>query len=185
MLMALWNKTKHRTHGPARLPSYVRNVNSANCLFCPYGTDFKVGDRVIAWDEKTVFGREQRERLVEITAVKIFRTNGRVVTLDFVVASEAEVARIAADSEIAAHMLLTHRNGKSSYDTKNPPMVLYFRRCEAKDGVLGLVPDLDITAANVAASRRYRHDSRRGGIMAWLMGLARKIPAVTKIDRNR
>ena len=134
--MAFWSKKKQRPRGPARLPSYVRNVNSATCLFCPYGTDLKVGDRVIAWDEKTVFGREQRERQVEITAVKIFRTNGRVITLDFVVASEDEVARIAADSEIAPHMLLTHRIGKSTYDTKNPPMVLYFRPVEQKDSVL-------------------------------------------------
>ncbi|MGH8399011.1 MAG: hypothetical protein ACRETA_12335, partial [Gammaproteobacteria bacterium] len=27
-----------RSNGPGRLPSYVRNVNSAQCLFCPYGT---------------------------------------------------------------------------------------------------------------------------------------------------
>ncbi|HVC36873.1 MAG TPA: hypothetical protein VNF46_00570 [Gammaproteobacteria bacterium] len=183
--MALWSRKKHRVHGPTRLPSYVRNVNSANCLFCPYGTDFKVGDRVIAWDEKTVFGREQRERLVEITAVKIFRTNGRVVTLDFVVASEEEVTRIAADSEIAPHVLLTHRIGKSTYDTKNPPMVMYFRACKPKDSVLGLVPDLDITVARGVASRPYRRDNQRGGFIAWLLGWTRKKPGASKYDRNR
>jgi hypothetical protein len=183
--MALWNKTKQRTHVPTRLPSYVHNVHSANCLFCPYGTDLKVGDRVIAWDEKTVFGREQRERLVEITAVKIFRTNGRVVTLDFVVASEEEVAHIATDSEIAPHVLLTHRNGKSTYDTKNPPMVVYFRTCDPKDGVLGLVPDLDVTAVGGLASKTYRREHQWSGFMGWLRGLTRKTPAASKAGRNR
>lgn len=183
--MALWSKRKHRPRGPARLPSYVRNVNSAQCLFCPYGADLKVGDRVIAWDEKTVFEREQRERLVEITAVKVFRTNGRVVTLDFVVASEAEIARIAADSEIAPHMLLTHRIGKSTYDTKNPPMVLYFRACELKDSVLGLVPDLDITVASGLASKAYRRENQRGGFLDWLRGWTRRTPAASKSDRYK
>jgi hypothetical protein len=183
--MALWGRKNHRARGPARLPSYVRNVNSATCLFCPYGADFKVGDRVIAWDEKTVFGREQRERLVEITAVKIFRTNGRVITLDFVVASEEEVARIAADSEIAPQVLLKHRIGKSTYDIKNPPMVLFFRPVEPKDTVLGLVPDLEITAARGLGSKPYRHEYQRSGFMKWLLGWARKSPARSKYDRNR
>jgi len=183
--MAFWSKKKQRPRGPARLPSYVRNVNSANCLFCPYGTDLKVGDRVIAWDEKTVFGREQRERPVEITAVKIFRTNGRVITLDFVVASEEEVARIAADSEIAPHMLLTHRIGKSTYDTKNTPMVLYFRPVEQKDSVLGLVPDLDITVARGVGLRPDRHEYQTGGFWKWLLGWTRKKPATSKYDRYR
>jgi hypothetical protein len=181
--MAFWSKKKQRPHGPARLPSYVRNVNSATCLFCPYGTDLKVGDRVIAWDEKTVFGREQRERQVEITAVKIFRTNGRVITLDFVVASEDEVARIAADSEIAPHMLLTHRIGKSTYDTKNPPMVLYFRPVEHKDSVLALVPDLDITVARNMRLRPDRRENQTRGFLKWLLGWMRKPPAKTKYDR--
>lgn len=144
--MVFGKKRTYRASGPARLPSYVHNVNSAQCLFCPYGTDVKVGERVIVWDEKTVFGREQRERVMEVTDVKVFRTNGRVVTLDFVVASDADVARIAKDSEIAAPMLLTHRHGKSTYDTRNPPVVVYFRTYEPINNPLRLVPDLDVTA---------------------------------------
>ena len=163
-------------NGPARLPSYVRNVNSAQCLFCPYGTDVKVGDRVLAWDEKTVFGREQRERLVEITAIKVFRTNGRVVTLDFVVASEEEVARIAEDSEIAAHMLLTHRNGTSTYDTRNPPVVVYFRTCEQKDAVLELVPDADVRAADSVPLRNHHYATSVGRLAGWLLGWTRRQP---------
>jgi hypothetical protein len=181
--MAFWSKKAQRSRGPARLPSYVRNINSATCLFCPYGTDLKVGDRVIAWDEKTVFGREQRERLVEITGVKIFRTNGRVITLDFVVAAEEDVARIATDSEIAPHMLLTHRIGKSTYDTKNPPMVLYFRPIEQKDSVLGLVPDLEITVARGGRLRPDRREGQNRGFLRWLLGWTRKKPATSKYDR--
>ncbi len=173
--MALRKKAK-RMSGPARLPSYVRNVNSARCLFCPYGTDVKVGDRVLAWDEKTVFGREQRERLVEITAVKVFRTNGRVVTLDFVVASEEEVARIAEDSEIAAHMLLTHRSGTSTYDAKNPPVVVYFRTCEQKDALLELVPDLDVRAADTMPLRKHQYATPVRRLVGWLLGWTRRQP---------
>ena len=174
--MAQRKKSTYRISGLARLPSYVRNVNSAQCLFCPYGTDVKVGDRVLAWDEKTVFGREQRERIVEITDVKVFRTNGRVVTLDFVVASEEEVARIAEDSEIAAHMLLTHRIGKSTYDTKNPPMVVYFRPYEQQDDVLGLVPDLDITLTGTVPLRRHLYATPIRRFVDWLRGWVRRNP---------
>ncbi|MGA9853053.1 MAG: hypothetical protein WBR15_08995 [Gammaproteobacteria bacterium] len=176
--MFLWKKNgKSRMSGPARLPSYVRNVNSAQCLFCPYGTDVKAGDRVLAWDEKTVFGREPRERLVEITAVKVFRTNGRVVTLDFVVASDKEVARIAEDSEIAGHMLLTHRSGTSTYDMKKPPVVVYFRPYEQKDTALQLVPDLDITAARPshrAPVRNRRYETPMNRLVGWLTDWVRK-----------
>ncbi|MGB9429121.1 MAG: hypothetical protein WCC11_04490 [Gammaproteobacteria bacterium] len=163
-------KSRSGTSGPPRLPSYVRNVNSAQCLFCPYGTDVKVGDRVIAWDEKTVFDREQRERVVEITAIKTFRTNGRVVTLDFVVASEEDVTRIAEDSEIAPHALLTHRSGKSTYDTENTPVVVYFRTYEPKNDMLQLVPDLDIATAGNAPLSRYRYTSPWSRFKAWLRG---------------
>ena len=168
--MPLWNKSISRTGGPARLPSYVRNVNSAQCLFCPYGTDVKVGDRVIAWDEKTVFDRTPRERVVEITAVKSFRTNGRVITLDMVVASDDEVARIAEDSEISPHALLTHRSGKSTYDTQNTPVVVYFRTYEPKNDVLQLVPDLDVTATGRLPLNRYRHVGLWSRVKTWLRG---------------
>ncbi len=159
-----------RSNGPGRLPSYVRNVNSAQCLFCPYGTDLKEGDRVIAWDEKTVFDREPRERMVEITAIKAFRTNGRVVTLDFVVASDEDMARIAEDSEIAPHALLTHRHGKSTFDTKQPPVVVYFRTYEKKDDVLQLVPDLDVTVTSATPFRRSRYVSPWDRFKSWLRG---------------
>ncbi|MGH8283660.1 MAG: hypothetical protein ACRESE_07415 [Gammaproteobacteria bacterium] len=160
--------TRLRSNSHSRLPSYVRNVNSAQCLFCPYGTDFKVGDRVIAWDEKTVFDRKPRKRLVEITAIKAFRTNGRVVTLDFVVASDEEVARIAEDSEIAPQALLTHRLGKSTYDMKNTPMVVYFRACENEDNVLQLVPDLDVTVTGATSFRRSRYINPWDRLKSWL-----------------
>lgn len=168
--MSLWKKTTSRTRGPARLPSYVRNVNSAQCLFCPYGTDLKVGDRAIAWDEKTVFDRTPRERLVEITGVKAFRTNGRVVTLDMVVASDEDVARIAEDSEISPRALLTHRSGKSTYDTQNTPVVMYFRTYEPKNDVLQLVPDLDVTARGNLPLRRYAHIGLWARLKTWLQG---------------
>jgi len=168
--MPLRKNSTSRTSGPARLPSYVRNVNSAQCLFCPYGADVKVGDRVIAWDEKTVFDRTPRERVVEITAVKSFRTNGRVITLDMVVASDEEVKRIAEDSEISAHALLTHRSGKSTYDTQNTPVVVYFRTYEAKNDMLQLVPDLDVTSTGNQPSKRYQHISLWSRLKSWLSG---------------
>lgn len=164
------NKSTSRVNGPARLPSFVRNVNSAQCLFCPYGADVKVGDRVIAWDEKTVFDRTPRERVVEITAVKAFRTNGRVITLDMVVASDEEVARIAEDSEISPRALLTHRSGTSTYDTQNTPVVVYFRIYEAKNDVLSLVPDLDVTATNHRPVRRYDQANLWARLKTWLHG---------------
>jgi hypothetical protein len=168
--MPLRKKPTSRASRPARLPSYVNNVNSAQCLFCPYGTDVKVGDRVIAWDEKTVFDRTPRERVVEITAVKAFRTNGRVITLDMVVASDEEVARIAEDSEISARALLTHRSGTSTYDTQNTPVVVYFRTYEPRNDVLQLVPDLDVTARGNAPVRRYDHIGLWARLKTWLHG---------------
>lgn len=168
--MFLRKKPIVRQRGPARLPSYVRNVNSAQCLFCPYGADLKVGDRVVAWDEKTVFDREPRQRLVEITAVKAFRTNGRVVTLDFVVASDEEVARIAEDSEISPQALLIHRSGKSTYDTQNTPVVVYFRTYDPKSDVMQLLPDLDVTVTNNQPSKRYRHIGLWSRLKSWMRG---------------
>lgn len=134
----------HRSSGPIRLPNFVHDIRSAQCVFCPYGAEVKVGDRVIAWDDRTVFDRMPRERFVEITAIKAFRTNGRVVTLDFAVAPELEVARIAEDSETSVDALLDHRNGLPTYDALRTPVVVYFRPCHAGDDVLQLVPDLDV-----------------------------------------
>ena len=52
------------------LPNFVRDISTANCVFCPYGADAQPGDRLYVYDEKTVYGRPQRERLVEVTSVK-------------------------------------------------------------------------------------------------------------------
>lgn len=106
---------------------YVRDIDTAKCLFCPYGADLKAGDRVEIHDEKTVFGRVQRHRLVEITEVKVFRTNGRVITLGSDMATPDEVQRIADDSDVTVEQLLTHRMGKATYDTGKPPVVVYFQ----------------------------------------------------------
>lgn len=106
---------------------YVHDIDTAKCLFCPYGSNLKAGDRVEIHDEKTVFGRVQRHRMVEITAVKEFRTNGRVITLGSGMASPADVQQIANDSDVAVELLLTHRKGTATYDSGNPPVVVYFQ----------------------------------------------------------
>ena len=80
---------------PDMLPSHVRDIGTARCLFCPYGAGVEPGDRLYVYDEKTVFGRQQRERLVEIKAVKQFRSTGRVITLDLAMISPEEAAHIA------------------------------------------------------------------------------------------
>ncbi|MGE5624661.1 MAG: hypothetical protein ACM3ZT_03840 [Bacillota bacterium] len=120
-----------------RLPSYVQDVTSASCVFCPYGADVKVGQRVYAYDEKTSLSRRQRERLVEVTAVKIFRSNGRLVTLDLEVAPQALVERIAEDSEMSVPSLVNHHAGSATYDTGHPPVVVFFRPCDEGDTLLG------------------------------------------------
>lgn len=110
---------------------YVHDIDTAQCLFCPYGTDVKPGDRVEIHDEKTVFSRVQRRRLVEITDVKEFRTNGRLVTLGSSTATPEEVQRISSDSDVAVEQLLTHRMGTATYDKGRPPVVVYFQPVEA------------------------------------------------------
>src|SRR5579872_3988661 len=94
-----------------RLPSYVHNVSTAQCLFCPYGVDGKVGERVYAFDERTVLQHQTRERLVVITAIKIFRSDGARITLDGKPASAFELAQIMQDSKLTLTALLDHRNG--------------------------------------------------------------------------
>ena len=105
---------------------YVHDIDTAKCLFCPYGSNLKTGDRVEIHDEKTVFGRVQRHRLVEITAVREFRTNGRVITLGSDMASPDDMKQIANDSDVSIELLLTHRKGTSTYDSGRPPVVVYF-----------------------------------------------------------
>ncbi len=119
-----------------RLPAYVQDVETAVCVFCPYGCDMRVGERVFAYDEKTTFGRRQRERLVEVSAVKLFRSTGRVATLDLKIATPAELVQIAHDSELTVESLMNHRAGAETYDPKRPPVVVYFRPC-GEDAGLG------------------------------------------------
>ena len=73
-----------------------------------------------------MFGRQQRERLVEVKAVKQFRSTGRVITLDLVMISGEEVEHIAVDSELGVDALLEHRPGTATYDDKRLPVVVYF-----------------------------------------------------------
>ena len=118
---------------PDMLPSHVHDIGTATCLFCPYGAGVEPGDRLYMYDEKTVFGRRQRERLVEVKAVKQFRSTGRVITLDLNMISQEEAARIAEDSEMTLESLLDHRNGNSTFDEKRPPVVVYFTACSDDD----------------------------------------------------
>ena len=117
----------------SRLPTNVQDVSTAGCVFCPYGTDLRVGDQVYAFDERTALGRRQRERLVEVTAVKVFRSTGRVVTLDLKIASEDELKRIAEDSELPVAALVNHRFGGETYNAEHPPVVIYFKPCDEED----------------------------------------------------
>jgi hypothetical protein len=118
---------------PDSLPNYVHDIATAGCVFCPYGAAVQVGDRLYVYDEKTVFDRQQRERLVEIKAVKLFRSTGRVITLDLNMISQEEAQRIADDSEMTLESLLDHRAGNSTFDDKRPPVVVYFEPCAADD----------------------------------------------------
>lgn len=124
-----------RSKSPGRLPNHVKDVLTANCVFCPYGADVKVGDRLYAFDEKTSFGRRQRDRMVEVTAVKSFRSTGRLVTLDLRITRESELMRIAEDSEIPLETLYEHRVGNETYIEERPPVVVYFKPCNEDDTV--------------------------------------------------
>jgi hypothetical protein len=118
-----------------RLPNYVQDVSTATCVFCPYGADVRAGDRVYAFDEKTIFDRKQRERLVKVTAVKPFRSTGRMVTLDLKIATPDELAQIIQDSEVTMESLLEHRSGSPTYDSTRPPVVVYFEACKEDDTI--------------------------------------------------
>jgi hypothetical protein len=118
-----------------RLPNYVQDVSTATCVFCPYGADVKVGDRIYAFDEKTSFGRRQRERLVKVTAVKPFRSTGRMITLDLKIAAPEELAQIVQDSEVTMESLLEHRSGSPTYDSSRTPVVVYFEPCKEDDTI--------------------------------------------------
>lgn len=135
-----------RRRDPVRLPNFVHDIRSARCVFCPYGAKVKVGDRVLAWDDRTVFDRMPRERLVEVTDIKTFRSNGRVVTLNVVVIDDAELARIAEDSEVSVDALFSHRASQPTYDSERPPVVVYFRGCEPTGEMEQQTPGLYVVA---------------------------------------
>ena len=117
-----------------RLPNHVKDVLTSTCVFCPYGADVKAGDRAYAFDEKTNLGRQQRDRLVEVTAVKSFRSTGRLITLDLKIARESELMLIAEDSEIPMETLYDHRTGNATYIDERPGVV-YFKPCKEDDTV--------------------------------------------------
>ena len=98
-----------------RLPNHVVDVMTATCVFCPYGADVKPGDRVHAFDEKTSFDRRQRERLVEVVAVRSFRSTGRLISIDLKIARESDLLRIAVDSEVPMETLYEHHSGSPTY----------------------------------------------------------------------
>lgn len=108
---------------------FVHDVDIATCAFCPYGTDFAQGDIIHIYDEKTAFGRQPRERRVQITAVKLFRSTGRQITLNLNMISDKESQRIAGDSDLTVDALLDHRSGHQNFDPKRPPVVVYFASC--------------------------------------------------------
>jgi len=105
---------------------FVNDVETATCAFCPYGTAFTAGDRILIYDEKTVFGRQVRERPAQVTAVKLFRSTGRQITLDLVMVSDNECRKIAEDSDLTVGILMDHRAGAKNFDPKRPPVVVYF-----------------------------------------------------------
>lgn len=105
---------------------FVCDIDTATCAFCPVGTEFVKGDRIIIQDEKTVFGRQIREKLVEVTAVKVFRSTGRLITLDLMTISDAESQKIADDSDLTVEILQRHKMGAERYDPSKPPVVIFF-----------------------------------------------------------
>ena len=109
---------------------FVCDIDTAKCAFCPYGSDFVPGDRIMIYDEKTVFARKTRERIVQVEAVKVFRSTGRQITLDLLMISEAEAHKIAEDSELTVEILMDHRAGGDKFDAARPPVVVYFTAIE-------------------------------------------------------
>lgn len=119
-----------KTRASAKGSLFVHDIETARCAFCPYGSDFAPGDRIMIYDEKTVFGRKTRERIVEVEAVKVFRSTGRQITLDLLMITEAEAAKIAEDSELTVDILMDHRASGDKFDPTRPPVVVYFVRVE-------------------------------------------------------
>ncbi len=105
---------------------FVSDIDTATCAFCPVGTEFAAGDHILIYDEKTVFARQTREKPVQVTSVKLFRSTGRQITLDLMMAPEPEVQKIADDSDLTVEILLNHRAGAHNFDPNRPPVVVYF-----------------------------------------------------------
>lgn len=105
---------------------FVSDVDTATCVFCPYGADVASGDHIHIYDERAGIAGEPHERAAEVVAVKIFRSTGRRVTLDLVMISTDEARKIAADSATSVEALLQHRAGTQSFDRRHPPVVVYF-----------------------------------------------------------
>jgi len=144
------------------LPNFVRDIATATCVFCPYGADAQPGDRLYVYDEKTVYGRQQRERLVEVTAVKRFRSTGRVITLDLNMIGADEIAHIAEDSETTVEALLDHAPGHPTFDAKHPPVVVYFEPVSEDDTTGSRTRPGQ--AVGLTAKPKNNHDSRLGRI---------------------
>lgn len=157
---------------PDMLPSHVHDIGTSTCLFCPYGAGVEAGDRLYVYDEKTVFGRQQRERLVEVTAVKQFRSTGRVMTLDLNLISAEEAARIAEDSETSVEAMLEHHAGHVTYDPKHPPVVVYFKPCD-EDDTTG-THTRPGAAVSLDGKPQNSHESRVGKLVSRLVGGSKK-----------
>ncbi|HEV7164689.1 MAG TPA: hypothetical protein VGO35_04770 [Gammaproteobacteria bacterium] len=106
---------------------FVSDIDSATCAFCAFGSGLAVGDRIKIYDEKTVFGRKTRERDVQVTAVKLFRSTARQITLDLKMITDEEATKIADDNDLTVQILLDHRAGNPNFDPKRPPVVVYFK----------------------------------------------------------
>ncbi|HLW75300.1 MAG TPA: hypothetical protein VKT74_09550 [Gammaproteobacteria bacterium] len=148
------------------LPNYVHDIATASCVFCPYGADAQAGDRLYIYDEKTVYGRQQRERLVEVTAIKQFRSTGRVITLDLAMIGSDEASHIAQDSETSVEALLEHRPGNATYDAKRPPVVVYFEPVSEDDTTGSRTRPGQ--AVGLASKPQNQHDSRFGRLLSKL-----------------
>ena len=149
------------------LPNFVHDIATANCVFCPYGAEAEPGDRLYIYDEKTVYGRQQRERLVEITAVKQFRSTGRVITLDLNMIGMDELQHIAEDSETSVEALLEHYPGHPTFDPKHLPVVVYFEPVRDDDTTGSRTRPGQAVGLNAAP--RHAHDSRLGRIWSRLL----------------
>lgn len=149
------------------LPNFVRDIATATCVFCPYGADAQPGDRLYVYDEKTVHGRQQRERLVEVTAVKRFRSTGRVITLDLNMIGTDEIRHIAEDSETTVEALLEHYAGHPTFDPKHPPVVVYFEPVSEDDTTGSRTRPGQ--AVDLSSKPKNQHDSSLGRMFSKLV----------------